>query len=65
MDFAASMLGDDPVREVEELDPAPPFIVPSRNLPLATSKAANNVVVPCRLYWWLWPVNARPLASLK
>ena len=32
MDFAASMLGDDPVHEVEELDPAPPFIVPSRNL---------------------------------
>src|ERR1035438_4416174 len=31
--------------------------------PVAMSKAANNVVVPCRLYPWLNPFSALPLGS--
>src|SRR5882757_6245527 len=31
MDLAVPMFGDDPVHEVEELEPAPPFIMPSRD----------------------------------
>src|SRR5450755_3770886 len=31
--------------------------------PVAMSKAANNVVVPCRLYPWLNPSSALPLGS--
>ena len=31
--------------------------------PLATSRAANSVVVPCRLYSWAKPVSARPSGS--
>jgi hypothetical protein len=30
MDFAAGMCGNDAVHEVEELDPAPPFVMPPR-----------------------------------
>src|SRR5258706_15324749 len=30
MDFAAGMCGEDAVHEVEELDPAPPFVMPPR-----------------------------------
>ena len=32
MDFAARMCGGDPVHEVQKLDPAPPFVLPSRHL---------------------------------
>jgi len=31
MDLPARMFGDDPVHEVEELDPPPPFIVPPQD----------------------------------
>src|ERR1035438_1146568 len=31
--------------------------------PVAMSKAANNVVVPCRLYPWVNPFSALPLGS--
>ena len=34
-------------------------------LPVATSSAANNVVVRCRLQSWLWPVEARAFGSFK
>ena len=47
--LAVGICRHDAVHEVEKLDaPAPP-IVAAATLPVATSRAANNVVVPCRL----------------
>lgn len=34
-----------------------------RTVPVKTSRAANRVVVPCRLYSWLKPRKERPLGS--
>ena len=41
--------GDDVIHEVEKFLAATAFLGAARTLPVATSKAANRVVVPCRL----------------
>ena len=41
--------GHDLVHELQELLAAPALLVLARTLPVATSYAANSVVVPCRL----------------
>ena len=49
MDGRIRVCGDDVVHEVEELDAPPALLVAAVTLPVATSKAANSVVVPFRL----------------
>ncbi len=49
MDFALGMGGNGFVHEVEEFDAPPSFEWRPTTSPLARLRAANSVVVPCRL----------------
>ena len=49
MDGRIRVCGDDVVHEVEELERRRRFLCAAVTLPVATSKAANSVVVPFRL----------------
>ena len=47
MDGRVRMSGDDIIHEVEKLDAPPALLCAAVTLPVATSKAAKSVVVPC------------------
>ena len=49
MDGRIRMCGNDVVYEVEKIDRRRRFLCAAVTLPVATSKAANSVVVPFRL----------------
>ena len=49
MDLAFRIGGHDLVHEVEELDAPASFVVTAHDRPVAASRAANSVVVPCRV----------------
>ena len=61
MQLRFGMLGYYPIHEVQELAVATTTVVAHRYRPVWTSKAANRVVVPWRLYSWLCPRTACPL----
>jgi hypothetical protein len=49
MKLAVRKSPDDAVHEVGGLDAATPFLSAMITFPVATSNAAKNVVVPCRV----------------